>query len=161
MKTYFPVSWSKLSIIITAAVAILIIVLGVVYLAEGNWTDKTRFAVLAAVIVALLCIVALVPKRIEITQHSLRICRLAGTKEIPLQEIAETGLSFVPTSLKLCGSGGFCGNIGWYKSDSFGIYFSYATNQAEAFYVILKNGKRYMLSCKNPDAAIEAIKAKA
>lgn len=126
---------------------------------EGDYSAK-ELIIAGCLDAGLLCLLALLPLSIEVNDRGVRVNRVIGSKTIKYGDIAETGLSYTPGALKLCGSGGFFGNLGWYKAEGFGVYFSYVLDKSQAFYIVLKDGKRYMLSCDNPDEAIRLIRGR-
>jgi hypothetical protein len=159
MKQEFKVKWSKLSIMVTITVSVIVTIIGILLFLDSNWADSKKEYILILLIIGLLGIVCIVPTKIILTSDYLYIKRIIGSKKVITSEITEVGLCYSRgMSIKVCGSGGFCGSIGWYKDPCLGVYFSYVMNWNQAFYIILKNGKKYMLSCENPDDVIRILK---
>ena len=150
------VSWSKKYVIITIIIVLLVIGIGVSFLLSKQLSES-ELIVLGLLSTVLICVFSLVPTKIEIKDGFLFIHRISGKKSIKIDSIKESGLSHVPLSIKLCGSGGLCGNIGWYRAAEFGLYFSYVLDDSKSFYIVLENGRRYMLSCDNPDEIISIL----
>lgn len=113
----------------------------------------------AAVIVLLLSALCFMPLSISLDNHSLRIRRPLKTKSIALSEIADVRLC-PPTmgAKRICGSGGWFGWYGWFKENDLGKYFAYYGKASDCFLVTLKDGRKYMLGCKDTPEMVNAIK---
>lgn len=101
------------------------------------------------------------PMYISVDNDALSIHRSLRIKDIPLNEIASIRLC-PPTmgEQRICGSGGFFGYWGWFGERDLGRYFAYYGKASDCFFVTLKNGRKYMLGCSDPDAVVAAIEAK-
>lgn len=79
---------------------------------------------------------------------------------ISLQEI-ELIKEYSPVrpTRRMCGSGGCFGYWGWFHDNEIGNYFAYYGNPSDAFLVKLKNGKQYVLGCRDSSEMVTAIKA--
>lgn len=90
------------------------------------------------------------PLRIETTERTLIIHRaLWKNKVLPYANI-KAAEPFLPSSggLRLCGSGGFMGYWGYFHDTLIGYYFGYYAHYKECFLIRMKNGKQYVLSCR-------------
>ena len=142
-------------------IAVWLVYVAVLLFSDLSGYNYVKEAVVIGILsVALFGILILSPRRISLDDNGVTVHRVIGKKKISYKDISETGLSYTPLFLRVCGSGGFCGYIGWFKSLGFGTFFSYVGNKDQAFYVVLKNGRRYMLSCEDPDDAIANIRSK-
>ncbi len=115
----------------------------------------------AAVIVLFLSALCFMPLSISVDNENLNILRPLKIKSIPLSDIAEVRLC--PPSMgaiRICGSGGWFGWYGWFKEKDLGKYFAYYGKASDCFLVTLKNGKKYMLGCKDAPEMVNAIKEK-
>lgn len=112
----------------------------------------------AAVIVLLLSALCFMPLSISLDNHNLRIRRPLKSKSIPLSEIAEVRLC-PPTmgAKRICGSGGWFGWYGWFKENDLGKYFAYYGKASDCFLITLKDGRKYMLGCKDAPEMVKAI----
>ncbi|MBQ7042781.1 MAG: hypothetical protein IJN66_08775 [Muribaculaceae bacterium] len=63
-------------------------------------------------------------------------------------------------NVRTCGSGGVLGYTGNFYNKAIGKYISYVGNYDQTFLLTLKTGKRYLLSCQNPEEFVKTIKAK-
>ncbi|MCX4285301.1 PH domain-containing protein [Duncaniella muricolitica] len=98
------------------------------------------------------------PLSISLDNESLNINRSLKIKSIPLTEIANVKLC-APTmgAKRICGSGGWFGWYGWFSEKDLGKYFAYYGKASDCFLVTLKNGKKYMLGCKDTPKMVNAI----
>lgn len=112
----------------------------------------------ATVIVLLLSALCYMPLSISLDNESLRIRRPLKVKSIPLSDITNVRLC-LPTmgAKRICGSGGWFGWHGWFKENDLGIYFAYYGKASDCFLVTLKNGRKYMLGCKDAKEMADAI----
>jgi len=114
---------------------------------------------LATAIVSI-CITALfyMPISISVDEKELHVNRPLWFKRIKLSEIESIRLC-PPTMAeqRICGSGGWFGYWGRFKEPTIGKYFAYYGKSSDCFLVTLKNERRYMLGCKNPQIIVEHI----
>ena len=115
----------------------------------------------AAIIMLFLSTLCFMPLSISLDNDSLSINRPLKIKSIPLSDIEEAVLC-QPTmgAIRICGSGGWFGWYGWFKEYDLGKYFAYYGKASDCFLVTLKNGKKYMLGCKDAPEMVNAIKEK-
>ena len=68
---------------------------------------------------------------------------------------------FQPTmgSIRLLGSGGYCGYWGIFREGDIGRYAGYYGKSSECFLIRMKNGDKYVLGCQNPEEMVEYIKS--
>lgn len=112
----------------------------------------------AAVIVLLLSALCFMPLSISLDNRSLRIRRPLKAKSISLTDIADVRLSSPTMGAKrICGSGGWFGWYGWFKENDLGKYFAYYGKASDCFLITLKDGKKYMLGCKDATEMVNAI----
>ena len=95
---------------------------------------------------------------LTLTGRVLAVQRLLTTRRFDVSDIVSVRLC-QPSSMgwRVCGSGGFVGYWGWWRSSSEGTYFAYVGRYDEAFVIELKSGRKYMLSCRNAASMVEAI----
>lgn len=113
-----------------------------------------------SVILVAICFMALYysPLAISVDKDTLNIHRSLKVKSIPLSEIQSVQLC-PPTMAerRICGSGGWFGYWGWFKEPSIGKYFAYYGKASDCFLVVLKNGRQYLLSCKDPKEIVSYL----
>ena len=68
---------------------------------------------------------------------------------------------FQPTmgSIRLLGSGGYCGYWGIFREGDIGRYAGYYGKSSECFLIRMKNGDKYVLGCQNPEEMVEYIQS--
>ena len=98
------------------------------------------------------------PMSISADKTAICINRSLRVKTIPMQDVESVKLC-PPTmgAIRICGSGGFFGYWGWFKERDLGKYFAYYGRSSDCFLVQLKDGRKYMLGCKNPHKMVEYI----
>ena len=112
----------------------------------------------AVLFLSALCYMSL---SISLDNESLNINRPLKIKSIPLSDIAEAVLCPPAMGAKrICGSGGWFGWYGWFSEKDLGKYFAYYGKASDCFLVTLKNGKKYMLGCKDAPEMVNAINEK-
>ena len=125
-----------------------------------NIADNDIAVWLWGVAIAVLFLSALcyMPLSISLDNESLNINRSVKIKSIPLTEIANVKLC-APTmgAKRICGSGGWFGWYGWFLEKDLRKYFAYYGKVSDFFLVTLKNGKKYMLGCKDAPEMVNAI----
>lgn len=101
------------------------------------------------------------PMSISADKSAIYINRSLKIKTIPLQDVLSVRMC-PPTmgAIRICGSGGFFGYWGWFKERDLGKYFAYYGRSSDCFLVELKDGRKYMLGCKNPQKMVEYINEK-
>lgn len=111
-----------------------------------------------AIIFLFLFTLCFMPLSISVDNESLNINRPLKIKSIPLTEIADVRpCSPTMGAKRICGSGGWFGWYGWFKEKDLGKYFAYYGKASDCFLVTLRNGKKYMLGCKDSPDMVEAI----
>lgn len=136
-------------------IIILIVLCACLYYCRNNW----GLFVIGAMLI-LLCGSALfyMPLSISANDNELNINRPLKIKSIPLKEIKSVKLC-PPTMAekRICGSGGWFGYWGWFSEPSIGKYFAYYGKASDCFLTELKDGKKYLLGCKDAPQMVEYI----
>lgn len=116
------------------------------------------YVLAAGLVVRCLCALYYTPLAISVDDRNLCIHRSLKIKEIPLNEIYSVRLC-PPTMAerRICGSGGLFGYWGWFGERDLGKYFAYYGKSSDCFLVTLKNGRKYMLGCENPEEIVGYI----
>ncbi len=113
-----------------------------------------------AIVILFLFTLCFMPLSISLDNESLNINRPLKIKSIPLAEITDVRLCSPTMGAKrICGSGGWFGWYGWFKENDLGKYFAYYGKASDCFLVTLKDGRRYMLGCKDVPEMVKAIYA--
>lgn len=122
---------------------------------DNEWAVWTLGGAITLLLMFTLCFM---PLSISLDSKSLNINRPLKIKSIPLSKIADVKLC-PPTmgAKRICGSGGWFGWYGWFSEKDLGKYFAYYGKASDCFLVSLKNGRKYMLGCKDAPEMVKAI----
>lgn len=137
-----------------------------VFISGGLYAWKVGNTFMGYVIMfclAVLCVAGLLymPLSIKITENDLRINRSLWIKSLPLAGIESVKLCNPSMgAIRICGSSGYMGYWGWFRDRNFGKYFAYYGNASDCFLVTMKDGRKYMLGCKDAPEMVAAIQSK-
>lgn len=122
-------------------------------------SDLLQRVILGVVLVGILSFgFYFMPLSIAADEEAIYIHRFFRTKIIRMSNVQSVQLC--PSSnyyKKVCGSGGFFGNWGWFVHKDYGKFFAYYGSPDECFLVELRNGRKYMLGCNNSPKMVEYI----
>lgn len=92
--------------------------------------------------------------------ESITMGSLLKGRRIPMRNVESAEL-FRPTlgALRILGSGGFMGYWGIFREGDIGRYYAFYGKASDCFLVRMKNGDKYVLGCKNPQAMVDYIKS--
>lgn len=159
MNTKMNVKWSKTVQITTVIVAIVVIYAE--YLLIDSFLHSTNwllFIVAFSIFFFMFYFVIGSPTSIEIQDNNLIINRLAGKKKFNLNEICESNIYHLDNSeIRLWGSGGFCGYLGYFMNKKIGKYDSFVGDYSQAFYIKTNDNKYFVLSCEDRDSVLTKI----
>lgn len=150
------VEFSKTSFAVTIGVPLL-------YGATMVWfayRDQMFLVYLLAAALVIFSVMALyyAPLWISVSDEWLEIGRSLRIKQIPMDEIAAVSDVHRPMGeRRICGSGGYCGYWGWFRTQLDGRYFGYYGRPQDCFKIVLRDGHQYMLSCKDPQPIVDFI----
>ena len=110
---------------------------------------------------ALIASLYYVPLYVEVDDGCVKVGRLFGGKRFTLADVESVDL-FQPTmgAIRLCGSGGFMGYWGWFKERDTGKYFAYYGKSSDCFMLKMKDGRKYVLGCADPEMIVDEIRQK-
>lgn len=101
------------------------------------------------------------PMSLSVDNDSLDINRSFCYKSIPLAKIESVELCQPTMGAHLIfGSNGWFGYWGWFSEKDLGKYFASYGKASDCFLVRLKDGRQYMLGCRNPKAFVDFLKEK-
>lgn len=158
MNRIYHVSWSKLSIVVTIAVFAIVAAITVGLLIESTSVISIEILIVVFVLICLLYVASYTPIKIEVSANTLIIQRILGSTNIPIDRILGCGRYYKTFLTKICGSGGFCGSLGWYRATDIGLFVSYVTDWNKAI-LINAGTRKYMVSCDNPDVFVSNLEA--
>lgn len=123
--------------------------------------DMWGWLLAGAVVLLFIGMLFFMPLSITLDESSININRPLKTKKIPLSEVADVKMC-PPTmgAIRVCGSGGWFGWYGWFREKDLGKYFAYYGKASDCFLVTLKDGRKYMLGCKDAPEMSDAIQHK-
>lgn len=158
------VRWSKSVRTITFFVTVAVIVALAILCFEALSTQWGALILLTIIVIMTIFIYYTIkgPVSVEVKDGRLILNKIVGKLIIPLDGIESATLySRDKPDMRLVGSGGFCGYLGLFYNKQTGRYSSYVGDYSQAFLIILKNGKKYVLSSQDSDAVVAAINEKA
>ena len=100
------------------------------------------------------------PKRVMLTDDAIVLYKVRGRLVLPFGGIKSIREYPSLKGVRLCGSGGLYGFIGYFYDKEIGRHLRYVGNHDEAFLIELKSGKKYVLSCENSGRVIEFVRDK-
>ena len=122
--------------------------------------DNKIAVLILGITIALLFLSTLffMPLSISLNSGSLNVNTPLRIKSIPLSDITEVSLCSPTMGAKrIFGSGGWFGWYGMFKEKDLGKYFAYYGKASDCFLVTLKDGRKYMLGCKDAPEMVSAI----
>ena len=160
MKTIYECLQSK-SVKWISAIFYSIVILSVFVimhqLAKGVFNLTTAWVIMALILIPSILSFFIFPVYIVADDEGVGVRTLARTKLIPYENIDrivrvdEQPLFSCISTIRLFGSGGVFGYIGWFRSKGIGTFLSYATDEKNVFLIYRKNGKPVAISVNDPD----------
>lgn len=150
------ISFSKgvwiISILTSIGIIACLIFLGNDVFLQKNSHDIMKMIVFFLVILAYIASLYFMPISLLLTSDKLVIRCLIHRVHIPLSNIAviETAQKYKDfTDIRVFGNGGLWGYTGLFRNKGVGKYIAYMGNPQQAFYIRLKSGRNYLVSCDN------------
>ncbi len=160
MKTIYECLQSK-SVKWVSAILYSIVILSVfvmMYLvARGIYNIIIAWVIMALILIPSILSFFIFPVYIVADDEGVGVRTLARTKHIPYENIDrivrvnEQPLFSCISTIRLFGSGGVFGYIGWFRSKGIGTFLSYATDEKNVFLIYRKKGKPVAISVNDPD----------
>lgn len=150
MKKQFNIKWSSTVKIITGVVFFILIGSEVLM-----FTTVGQFSTWMATILTILFSVCIIicwinaPKEIIIDNDSIILKTFGRNIKLNISDIEEIAPYSKSNEIRLFGSGGFLGYTGCFSNKQIGKYNSYVGAYKNAFYIKMKNGNQYVMSCEN------------
>jgi len=100
------------------------------------------------------------PRSLSLTKDALVIQCLIHKVVLPLRVISSIEMADKPeeNDIRLFGCGGLWGYTGLFRNKRMGKYVAYVGNPKQSFYIRLKSGKTYLVSCKEHHLFCAALK---
>ena len=160
MKTIYECLQSK-SVKWISAIFYSIVILSVFVimyqLAKGVFNLTTAWVVMALILIPSILSFFIFPMYVVADDEGVGVRTLARTKLIPYENIDrivrvdEQPLFSRLSTIRLFGSGGVFGYIGWFRSKGIGTFLSYATDEKNVFLIYRKKGTPVAISVNDPD----------
>lgn len=122
-----------------------------------QYQPEISYWVLFPVFLVVLGVFLYMPYKVGYNNKSIYIRRIKGKVEIPLDSILSINSitpNILQNSVRVFGSGGFLGNIGYFKNEKLGTYVMYTTS-TEKLVCIKTTTKTYVINC--PDDVLRRV----
>ena len=151
--------WAWSSVIVTIITTVLLLGLGLYFLITDLGSTCFPYIILGSLAIICLCSLFFFPLEVRINEKSVSVVFPMRIKEIPVMrnsrvEPYKVTMNFVRTF----GSGAFFGWWGWFRNQELGKFMVYAANLDNVFLIETCNGKKYVISCNDPEAMCSEIK---
>lgn len=119
--------------------------------------DLLLLSIFLFILLLILSFIVRIPLYIVVNENGILLKRVVGKIHFPYNEIVFVDRFSSVVNVRLCGSGGFLGHLGVYSNRNFGIYQSYVENPKDAFIIIRRDKKKFVLSCNDSENVIQQI----
>ena len=160
MKTIYECLQSKsvkwISAIFYSVVILSVFVL-MYQLSRGSLNLIIAWVIMALILIPSILSFFIFPMYVVADDEGVGVRTRARTKLIPYENIDrivrvdEQPLFSRLSTIRLFGSGGVFGYIGWFRSKGIGTFLSYATDEKNVFLIYRKKGTPVAISVNNPD----------
>ncbi|MDE6645464.1 MAG: hypothetical protein K2J97_05220 [Muribaculaceae bacterium] len=146
------VAWSRYVTIVT-------IVICLVFAGVAFWAESLHIPVILFTCIGIVIISAFYysPAAVTVDRRNVTIRRLLTPKHIAVGDIKEVRLFQTTMDVRICGSGGFFGYYGWFRNREIGNYFAYVGKWKDTFMIELNSGRKYIISCNQPEVIVKSI----
>lgn len=122
--------------------------------------EPAFFILLAVYLVLFVSMLFFGAAYIKADNNNIVLGSLLRGKKIPMCDV-ENVERFKPSAgaIRLCASGGFMGYWGTFRETGIGKYYGFYGKPSDCFLVRLKNGRKYVLGCNQPDKMVDYIKS--
>ena len=111
--------------------------------------------------VSIFSIYAYSPRYITVSDSHICLYRGIGKVQIKYSDITDFGIfNNKEFAARTFGIGGIFGYTGKFYTKTLGNHTEYVGNYSQAFYLILRNGKKYVFSCEDRDTVLKELKDK-
>lgn len=150
------ISYSRFATLLTAILSGVLFVACIATVKE----EPVFFTLLAVYLVLFVSMLFFGAAYIKADSNYIVLGSLLRGKSIPMSEVENVEL-FQPTmgAIRICGSGGFMGYWGTFREGDIGKYYAFYGKASDCFLVRLKNGRKYVLGCNQPDKMVDYIKS--
>lgn len=143
----------------TVSVICFVVIVGVMIFQYNKGYFLSSWILFAILIVLFISTLIFAPISVTVDDNALIVNRCLTGKRIPISEIKSIELC-QPTmgALRVFGSGGWFGYWGKFRERDLGLYTAYYGKSSDCFFIRLKDGRQYMIGCKNPRSVVKFIK---
>ncbi len=158
MKKVIDIRWNSYVKGVTSAVSALLLAVSAVLLKLSMEYNTEALSALVIILFIMAAMASNAPLSIVLHNKTLSIKRVCFSKNIPYNEIEYIARYNPQADARICASGGFFGYIGIFCNRQTGYYFAYMGDLDEAVFIETVNGKRYVVSCEDPDMLVSEIR---
>ncbi|MDR3227337.1 MAG: PH domain-containing protein [Prevotellaceae bacterium] len=132
----------------TTIVSIVCIV-GIVFLIMTIEPALLSYAIILFIIFVTAYFVIKMPIYSYVDKDKIIIKQLVGGKTFNRDSIYTQKISYkdLKGTIRLFGSGGFCGYIGWFSNSTLGKFYMIASNKKDLLLITTVSGKKYVINC--------------
>jgi len=103
----------------------------------------------------------LTPKRVELTTDGIIVHQWLGKHYFPFAQIESAQpFKYEGNTIRLFGTSGVKASIGWFSNSKIGIFQAFVSNKYEAILLVMKDGKKKVLSCEHSSDVLDYMNAK-
>lgn len=148
------ISYSRFAIFLTAIISAVLFVACIATVKE----DPVFYVLLAIYIVLFAAMLFFGAAYIKADSKDIILGRLLRCKRILVSDVESVEI-FKPSSgaIRIFASGGFMGYWGLFQESGIGKYYGFYGKPSDCFLVRLKDGKKYVLGCDQPEKMVEYI----
>ena len=163
---YEKVTRSRFVMLVTSVVLSLYIFIGIglpLYILYGEERVQVEifslWTILGVAILALLPVLIFIPRYVSLTDSCLKLHRGIGVSSFAYDDIKTIRL-YSPKNIvteRKFGIGGVGGFIGNFYNPEIGNHVAYVGDYSQAFLIVMKSGKKYMLSCQHSEKIVAQV----
>lgn len=144
---------------VVSSVICIVLFVGVIVVFGRQDDLRVGFYLMCVLVsVSLLFALYFAPWKLCVDNDNLTIYRSFDRKLISLDDISVIKRQELTMGdMRVFGCGGLFGYTGWYGNRRDGRYFCYLGSRDNTVMLVLRDGKKYMLSCDEPDLLVDRI----
>ena len=133
-------SWSS-SLTFWTVILSIVILCGIGWLILKHPEVKTY--IIVAILLFVVCLILPIfssPRKVQVSDENITVKMVVFSYSIPVNEIEKVE-PYEPSNggIRVCGIGGFFGNIGWFKNEQLGKYLAFITDGSKSYVIYRKN----------------------
>lgn len=121
--------------------------------------DAAFFMILGVFLILYISSLFFGPAYIKADRDYIVMGSLLRSKKIPMKDVVSIEL-FQPTmgAVRVFASGGYMGYWGVFRESDIGKYYGFYGKASDCFLLRLKDGRKYVLGCNEPNKMVDYIK---